>query len=199
MRYGVGNIYSIVSGLRRAGAEPVVVECIRNPGEWDGIVLPGVGAYQAASARLHDCARELGEALRMGAQLLGVCLGLQLVFTEGREAGEQGFGLALLPGKVERLVAAKLPHIGWSRVHRVPGRDCRLLEGVEDGEYFYYVHSYAYTRVEEPWVCAASRYGETLYAAVVEAPPVYGTQFHPERSGRQGRRVLENWVRLLRR
>jgi len=199
IRYGVGNIYSIVSGLRRAGVEPVVVDCLQDPGEWDGVVLPGVGAYPAASMRLHRCALEIREALRMGAQLLGVCLGLQLLFTDSREAGEHSYGLSLLPGTVEKLTAAKLPHIGWSRVYRVPGRDCWLLEGVEDGSHFYYVHSYAYTRVEEPWVCAVSRYGETVYAAVVEQPPVYATQFHPERSSRPGQRVLRNWVALLHR
>jgi len=196
LKYGVGNIFSIVSGLRRAGAEPVVVECLRSPGSWDGVVLPGVGAYAAAAERLHRCAFEIREALRMGAQLLGVCLGLQLLFEQSREAGEHSYGLSLLPGRVEKLVAPKLPHIGWSRVY--PRRGCRLLEGVPEGEYFYYVHSYAYTGVEEPWVCAVSRYGLSTFAAAVEKPPVYATQFHPERSSRAGRVVLENWVRLLR-
>jgi glutamine amidotransferase len=199
LKYGVGNIYSIVSGLRRAGAEPVVVDCLRSPGGWDGVVLPGVGAYEAASRRLHRCVWEIRDALSMGAQLLGVCLGLQLVFEESREAGLHSYGLGLLPGRVEKLTAPKLPHIGWSRVWRVPGRSCRLLEGVDDGGFFYYVHSYAYMGVDEPWVCAWSSYGLSRFAAVVEAPPVYATQFHPERSSRLGEAVLRNWVGLLRR
>lgn len=199
VKYGVGNIYSIVSGLRRAGAEPVVVDCIHDPGAWDGVVLPGVGAFEAASTRLHSCRMEIRDAVSMGAQLLGVCLGLQLLFEESREAGLHAYGLGLLPGRVEKLVAPKLPHIGWSRVWRLPGRDCMLLDGIEDGEFFYYVHSYAYTGIEEPWVCAASGYGLTWFAAVVEKPPVYATQFHPERSSRLGLRVLRNWVSLLRR
>ena len=199
IRYGVGNIHSIVSGLRRAGAEPVVVECLRDPGSWDGVVLPGVGAFEAAASRLEGCRLEIREALSMGAQLLGVCLGMQLLFEDSREAGLHSYGLGLLPGSVEKLVAWKLPHIGWSRVWRLPGRECSLLEGVEDGSFFYFVHSYAYTRTWEPWVCAWTGYHMTRFAAVVEKPPVYGTQFHPERSGRLGLRVLGNWVRLLRR
>jgi len=198
VKYGVGNIFSIVSGLRRAGAEPVVVDCVEDPGRWDGVVLPGVGAYAAAAERLHRCAWGIRDALSMGAQLLGVCLGLQLLFEESREVGEHSFGLGLLPGRVEKLVAPKLPHIGWSRVYPREG-GCRLLEGVRRGEFFYYVHSYAYMDVEAPWVCGVSRYGLSEFAAVVEAPPVYATQFHPERSSGPGLRVLQNWVGILRR
>ncbi len=200
LKYGVGNIYSIVSGLRRAGAEPRVVDCIRDPRVWDGLVLPGVGAHEAAARRLHGCAGEIRDALTMGAQLLGICLGLQLLFEESREAGLHSYGLGLLPGRVEKLVAPKLPHIGWSRVRPAPGgRWCSILEDVEPGSYFYFVHSYAYTSVEEPWVCATSGYGLTEFAAAVEKPPVYATQFHPERSSRLGAAVLRRWVELLRR
>ena len=198
IKYGVGNIHSIVSGLRRAGGDPVVVDCIREPGAWDGVVLPGVGAFEAAAARLERCRRELLESLSMGAQLLGVCLGMQLLFEESREEGFQAYGLGLLPGRVEKLVAPKLPHIGWSRVYP-RDRGCGLLEGVEPGERFYFVHSYAYTSTGQPWVCAVSGYGLTRFAAAVEKPPIYATQFHPERSSKPGLRVLRNWVRELRR
>lgn len=199
IRYGVGNIYSITSGLRRAGAEPVVVDCFRDPGSWDGIVLPGVGAYEAATRRLHSCVTEIRDALRMGAQLLGICLGMQLLFEESREAGLHSYGLSLLPGRVEKLVAPKLPHIGWSRVVEAPGgRWCSILEGIEPGSFMYFVHSYAYTDTDKPWVCSASSYGLTSFAAAIEAPPLYATQFHPERSSRLGIQVLRNWVRLLR-
>jgi len=199
VKYGVGNIYSITSALRRAGAEVEVVECIAEPGAWDGIVLPGVGAYEAASSRLHRCASQIREALAMGAQLLGICLGMQLLFEDSREAGLHAYGLGLLPGTVEKLAAWKLPHIGWSRVRIPPRGGCRLLEGVEDGEFFYYVHSFAYMDTRQPWVCAVSGYGLSTFAAAVEKPPIYGTQFHPERSGRRGLVVLRNWVTALRR
>ncbi|RUM46581.1 MAG: imidazole glycerol phosphate synthase subunit HisH [Hyperthermus sp.] len=199
IKYGVGNIYSMVSGLRRAGGEPHIVGCIRDPGEWDGIVLPGVGAFEAATARLHECSTEIREALRMGAQLLGVCLGLQLLLNDSREEGFHSYGLSMLPGTVTKLVAPKLPHIGWSPIRRIDGRSCSLLDGIEDGERFYFVHSYALAETRSPWICALSTYGFTEFAAVIEQPPLYATQFHPERSGKAGLRVLTNWVSMLRR
>ncbi len=195
VKYGVGNIYSVRAGLERQGASPVVVSSLGEAARSniDALVFPGVGAYPAASRRILGEREELAKLLENGVPVLGICLGMQLFFEESEEGGK---GLGLLRGRVERLEAPKLPHIGWTRV-RIIG-ESELLEGVPDNTYMYFVHSYAYKNTEAPWVRAIASYGED-FAAVVEEPPLYGTQFHPERSGRHGSRVLGNFVRLVRR
>ncbi len=194
LRYGVGNIYSVKAGLERAGAEVEVVYTLEGLGEVDGVVLPGVGSYAAASRALEP---EKGRLLRLadrGVAVLGICLGMQLFFEESEEGGS--WGLGVLPGVVRRLRAEKLPHIGWSRVH--PVRDSLLLRGVEPGTYFYFVHSYAVLDTDGPWVTSVAGYCDSVFAATVERHPFYGAQFHPEKSGGQGLRVLRNFVSMLR-
>ena len=195
VKYGVGNIYSVRAGLERQGASTLIVtslgEAARN--NVDGVVLPGVGAYPAASRRILGEKDLLLDLLDKGVTVLGICLGMQLFFEESDEGGK---GLGLLPGRVEKLRAPKLPHIGWTRISVRTGSE--LLEGVPDKAYMYFVHSYAYKDLGKPWVKATASYGEE-FAAVVENPPLYGTQFHPERSGKHGARVLSNYIRLVKR
>jgi len=193
LKYGVGNIYSVVSALRRVGAEAYVALSVSEALKADAIVLPGVGTYSAAMRRVGGARHQLVEAVEEGTPILGICLGMQLFFEESEEGGR---GLSLLPGRVVRLKASKLPHMGWSLV-RVKASSL-LLEGVGDGAYFYFMHSYALTNTASPWVKAVAVHGQE-FAAVVEKPPLYGTQFHPERSGRRGLTVLSNFIREVRR
>ena len=159
-----------------------------------GLVLPGVGAFATAAAALH--AHGLDEAVlafaRSGRPMLGVCLGFQLLFTDSDE-GDGGNGLGLIPGTVRRLDAGrgKVPHMGWNRLHLT--RDSRLLDGLTEGEYAYFVHSYAVTPVDAGVVVATTDHGGEVVAAV-EAGNVCGTQFHPEKSGPAGLRVYANFV-----
>ena len=192
-KYGVGNIHSVASALRALGAQPMVLE---EPGEgigeYDALILPGVGNYGAAVRRLQGTRDTIVDYVRSGGSVLGICLGMQLLYEESEEA--PGRGLGLLQGRVVRLDAPKLPHIGWTRVYKEG--ESRLLEGVGQGEYFYFVHSYAVTR-PGPEARAYAEYEGNRFAALVEKPPIYGTQFHPERSGPPGRRVLKNFIKEL--
>ncbi|BEP17956.1 imidazole glycerol phosphate synthase subunit HisH [Pyrofollis japonicus] len=193
LKYGVGNIYSVKAGFERLGVSVKVSETLRDAGEIDALILPGVGAYPAATRRLREERSLLNKLLENNIPVLGICLGMQLFFEESEEGGR---GLGLLPGRVTRLRAPKLPHIGWTRTFML--RDSELLRGVENGSYMYYVHSYAYTNTAPGWVKAYSAHGES-FAAVIEKHPLYGTQFHPERSGRKGSLVLRNFVEAVKR
>lgn len=191
--YGAGNLRSLSSALMRAGADPVVtvdpVELRRAP----LAVIAGVGHVESAAAGL--ARNGLDEALRSraaaGLPLAGVCVGLQLLFEESEEGGR---GLGLLPGQVRRLTSRRVPHMGWNTLE-VSG-DGKLLAGA-DGEDVYFAHSYA-AQPEKPGHTIATVEHDGLVAAAVEAGNVCGFQFHPERSGHAGARVLENLVRWSR-
>lgn len=196
-KYGVGNIHSVRSALERLGVQASVLESMEGGlGEYDALILPGVGNFGAAARRLEGSGNIVREFAGEGRPILGICLGMQLLYERSDEAPLKR-GLGMIGGWVRRMPVRKLPHIGWSRVW--PRGDSELLENVRGGEYFYFVHSYAVMDVSSPHVLAWSEYEGARFASVVEAPPLYGTQFHPERSGKAGRRVLENFVRLVRR
>ena len=184
--YGAGNLRSLCSGLALAGADPVVSADPREVLEAPLAVIAGVGNGCSAAAGLR--ARGLDEALReraaAGRPLLGVCVGLQLLFEELDEGGR---GLGLFKGPVRRLQAACVPHMGWNRLEL--RRPSAVLAGL-DGEDVYFAHSYA-SRPEEPVTVAEVDHDGPVVAAV-ERGALAGVQFHPERSAAAGRRVLEN-------
>ncbi len=192
--YGVGNLRSVERALMQAGAEPVVSADPARLAECDGLVLPGVGAFAVAAVTLRD--RGLDTVIRAmvgdGRPILGVCLGFQLLFDESDE-GSGGAGLGLLPGRVRRIDArrGKVPQMGWNRLTMT--RPSCLLDGLDDGEYVYFVHSYAATPDVRTDVAATTDYGGELVAAI-ERGAVHGTQFHPEKSGAAGLRVYANFA-----
>jgi glutamine amidotransferase len=197
VKYGVGNIYSITSALRRLGVRVDVVSGeLKRLHEYDAVILPGVGSYPAAMKRLKAWGVEhLLDYVSSGGIVLGICLGMQLLFQKSSEGGEVR-GLGLLPGTVDKLKARKLPHMGWSKVYRL--RECSLLSGLELPAYFYFMHSYGVHSYSLDYSCGVASYGESTFLAVVEKPPIYGTQFHPERSGLSGLAVLRNFIRVVR-
>ena len=187
--YGVGNLHSVRRALEHWGARPVVTGDQAELGRADGVVLPGVGAFAPALRRLQEggLGRRVVEMARRGVPVLGVCLGYQLLFDESEEAGRHA-GLGLLPGRVVEVESApRLPVIGWCRTRQTDFSP--LWSGVDDGSYFYYVHSY--TPVGADGAIGAT--GHAPAAAAARAN-VMGTQFHPEKSGDAGLRVYANFL-----
>jgi imidazole glycerol-phosphate synthase subunit HisH len=194
--YGMGNLRSAEKALERSGARPTITEDHATIRACDGAVLPGVGAFPKAMRNVRE--RELdgliGELLAGGMPMLGICLGMQLLFETTTE-NEGAWGLGLLGGRVERLPAPglKVPHIGWNVVRWE--RRTALVENLPDESPFYFVHSFAPTGVADEDVLGVSRYGEAFVCAV-ERAPVYGVQFHPEKSSVHGLQLLQNFTSI---
>ncbi len=199
--YGSGNVHSAAKALAAAGAEVSLTNDKNLLLESAGLVIPGVGAFDAVmnSLRALDVAGIIDKRLTSGKAVLGICVGMQVLFESGVEnGGADGFGQ--WPGVVEKLSAPILPHMGWTQVEADP--QSTLFRGL-DGERFYFVHSYAVKKweldIQSPFKKAAVSYathGEKFLAAV-ENGPLSATQFHPEKSGKAGLRLLENWVASL--
>ena len=196
--YGLGNLKSVACAFRRVGCEAIVTSEAKEIFAADGVVLPGVGAFEKAMENLN--ALGLADALRRIAggekPFLGICLGLQLLFERSREHGLHD-GLAVLRGEVVRFSAAmKVPHMGWNQVSIAKGSP--LFDGVPDRSYFYFAHSYHVEPSDQSVILGRTDYGKP-YVSAVSRGNTFGLQFHPEKSGRVGLQVIENFARLARR
>lgn len=191
---GVGNLGNLRRALEHLGAEAEITRDPQQIAAARRVFLPGVGAFRPPRETLRGGMEEaLREALSGGGWLLGICVGFQLLFDEGEEHGRCD-GLGLLPGAVTRLPGnVPLPHIGWNRL--VTEAAHPLLEGLDHGSFFYFVHSFAPVCVPEEVVIARARHGSS-FAAVAGRERVFGTQFHPEKSGRNGLRLLNNFLEM---
>jgi imidazole glycerol-phosphate synthase subunit HisH len=192
--YGMGNLRSVEKALERVGAEPRVTadqEAVRAA---DGVILPGVGAFPKAMRNLRELELDvlIAERLAAGVPTLGICLGLQLLF-EASSENEGAWGLGLLQGRVDRLPAPglKVPHIGWNAVRW--SRASRLTADLPDECPFYFVHTFAPIPTADEDVLGTAVYGEPFTCAV-EHEPLYGVQFHPEKSSVHGLKLLENFA-----
>ena len=200
--YGSGNLRSAERALARAGAEVTVTADLSAALEADGLVVPGVGAYAACMAGLRSVGgpRLIDQRLAGGRPVLGVCVGMQVLFDSGVEHGVATPGCGEWPGVVERLEATVVPHMGWNTVEAAPGSV--LFRGVE-AERFYFVHSYAVRRWElnagERFAAPKVTWAEhgDRFVAAVENGALAATQFHPEKSGDAGAQLLENWLEQL--
>ena len=192
--YGSGNLRSAERALVRVGAQVTVTADLGAAADCDGLVVPGVGAFAACMQGIEAVGggAVMRERVASERPVLGICVGMQVLFERGLEHGEQTEGLAMLPGDVTRLTAPVVPHMGWNTVEVAPRS--ALFAGVEQ-ERFYFVHSYAAREVPEALV-TTSEHGER-FAAAVERGVLCATQFHPEKSGDAGAHLLENWVRSL--
>lgn len=194
--YGVGNLRSVAKALERVGAEVAMVSEPAAIGAADGLLLPGVGAFPNAIERLRalELDRAVAERAAAGTPVLGICLGFQLLFDRSSELGGAA-GLGLVEGEVTGLRAPglKVPHIGWEPVRwERPGE---LGEGIADGTPFYFVHSYAARPSAPGDVLGSARHGER-FACAIARPPLYGVQFHPEKSSAAGLRLLRNFAAI---
>ncbi len=191
--YGVGNLFSIRSSFARIGAEVVVTADKKIIDNADRIMLPGVGAFCDAAARLRETGlgELVKEEVKKGKPVMGICLGMQLLFERSYEYGEHE-GLGILKGQVIPMKgyvdpALKVPHIGWNSLH-IERENGKLLKYCKEGDYVYYVHSYFASNCKDS-VVATSEYSKPLTAAV-ERENVFGCQFHPEKSGEVGLNIL---------
>lgn len=200
--YGSGNVHSAVKALDAAGADTTLTrdrDAVLNA---DGLVVPGVGAFTAVMTQLREVRGDelIERRLAGGRAVLGICVGMQILFERGVEHGIDTEGLGEWPGTVTQLDAPVLPHMGWNTVEAAP--DSTLFAGIED-ERFYFVHSYAatewsleaYGAFNAPRVTWAT-HGQRFVAAV-ENGPLSATQFHPEKSGEAGLHLLRNWIATL--
>jgi glutamine amidotransferase len=201
--YGSGNVRSAVRAVERAGADVVLTSDAKVVADADGLVVPGVGAYEACMKGLLevDGVRLIERRLVANKPVLGICVGMQILFGEGIEHGVQTDGCGQWPGTVERLQAPIVPHMGWNTVQ--PPADSLMFEGIAD-ERFYFVHSYgvrdwvlsrppAFVQAKVTWTA----YGDERFVSAVEDGPLWAAQFHPEKSGDAGKRLLSNWIQTL--
>ncbi len=202
--YGFGNIRSAQRALQRAGADAEVTADFEAALNADGLVVPGVGAFAACMAGLRKVRGDMviGRRRAGSRPVLGICVGMQVLFAEGVEHGERTEGCGEWPGMVRRLDAPVLPHMGWNTVDPPPAS--RLFAGIGDGTRFYFVHSYAATALPLPEshlmtapLITWATHGEPFIAAV-ENGPLSATQFHPEKSGDAGAALLANWLESVR-
>lgn len=200
--YSSGNVHSACRALEQAGAEVVLTSDRRIALEADGLLVPGVGAFSAVMEKLTaiGAGAVIDQRLAAGRHVLGICVGMQVMFERGLEHGVDAEGLGQWPGTVSKLDAPTLPNIGWSKVQ--PSVESKLFKGIEH-EHFYFVHSYAAKawelQIDRPFIPAAltwAEHGDTFLAAV-ENGPLSATQFHPEKSGEAGLQLLRNWISTL--
>ena len=192
--YGSGNLRSAERALAKVGANVEVTADPDRARNCDGLVVPGVGAFAACMDGIHNVAGDdvVQTRVSAGRPVLGICVGMQVLYETGDEHGVETTGIGVLPGRIETLRAPVLPHMGWNTVDVAP--DSRLFDGVEH-ERFYFVHSFA-ARPSGAGE-SLSTHGETTFVAAVERGRLAATQFHPEKSGDAGLQLLRNWVGSL--
>lgn len=191
--YGVGNLLSLKTALEKAGLAASIGITAQELAKADAIALPGVGNFSAAAAKLDPVKETIKNKIEEGTPLLGICLGLQLFFEESEEG--PGKGLALFKGKNVWLPnTVKVPHMGWNTLNIVKPND--LFEGIAESAYVYFVHSLYPVPDDEGIVCAQTEYG-TTFASAVASKCIYGTQFHPEKSGEIGLAILNNFAKTV--
>ncbi|MER0105243.1 imidazole glycerol phosphate synthase subunit HisH [Corynebacterium sp. KPL2895] len=201
--YGAGNIRSAQRALERVGAEVTVTADPYQALEADGLLVPGVGAFDACMKGLRavNGPRVIGQRLAGERPVMGICVGMQVLFDAGFEHGIPSTGCGEWPGTVERLQSDVLPHMGWNTVE-MPD-DSAMFAGLNAGERFYFVHTYGVRRWEletvitRPPLVSWSTHAGDSFVAAVENGALWATQFHPEKSGDAGAQLLENWMQTL--
>ncbi len=196
MNYGVGNLRSIKRGLEKSGAQVQITHSIKELRSSDAIVLPGVGAFAPAVKNLVPITDVVTETMEADKPILGVCLGLQLLFTRSSEGGSIR-GLDFISGDIVKLPeSVKIPQMGWNTIdftHAHP-----LLEGVKNHSYVYFVHSY-YPQPSDPKVIIATTEYGVKFSSIVAKKNLFATQFHPEKSSKTGLTILKNFVKIVER
>ena len=194
--YGSGNLRSAQRALARVGADVTVTPDLHAAAEADALVVPGVGAYAACMAGIDalSAGAVIADRIADGRPVLGICVGMQVLFERGEEHGVVTKGLGLLPGAVTRLDARRVPHMGWNTVAAPEGS--AMFAGLPADTRFYFVHSYAARPADGQGLVALTVH-DGPFVAAVERGPLWATQFHPEKSGDAGATLLRNWIEML--
>lgn len=202
--YGSGNLRSAHRAIARVGADVTITNDPREVLAADGLLVPGVGAFAACMRGLTaiNGPRLIGERLAGSRPVMGICVGMQILFEHGVEHGEDAAGCGEWPGVVERLDADILPHMGWNTIDAAPGS--AMFVGIDESTRFYFVHSYGVQRWEfpeggitTPPLVSWATHQTARFVAAVENGPLWATQFHPEKSGDAGAELLKNWLAQL--
>ena len=202
--YGSGNLRSAHRAIARVGADVTITNDPREVLAADGLLVPGVGAFAACMRGLKaiNGPRLIGERLAGSRPVMGICVGMQILFEHGVEHGEDAAGCGEWPGVVERLDADILPHMGWNIIDAAP--DSAMFAGIDESTRFYFVHSYGVQRWEfpeggitTPPLVSWAPHQSARFVAAVENGPLWATQFHPEKSGDAGAELLKNWLAQL--
>ncbi len=194
--YGAGNLFSVKNALDYLHIETMITANPADLNAADGLILPGVGAFRDAMTMLNNSGftEAIKQQTAAGKPLLGICLGMQMLFEKGYEFGETD-GLGLIPGCVQLIDGGglKIPHMGWNDLTVL--HDCALSEGVQDGDYVYFVHSYR-AETNDDYISCYTTYNEKIPGLVFHNN-IYGAQFHPEKSGQVGMTILKNFAKLV--
>lgn len=191
--YGMGNIFSIRNALEKVEAEVKVIALPKELDNADGVIIPGVGSFGEGMKQLLPFEEKITSAIESGIPFLGICLGMQILFEKSQESPDSGFGI--IKGGVIRLPHKVLvPQMGWNELNIK--RDIDLLGGIEDGDFFYFVHSYHCVPEDTGVVAATTEYG-TDVVAVIAQDNLFAVQFHPEKSGEKGLLLLKNFLRYI--
>lgn len=204
--FGMGNLFSVQQACRIVGIDGEITSHWKAVSKADAVILPGVGAFGTAMQRLKelDLIKPLIDVAQSNRPLLGICLGMQLLMTQSHEFGLYE-GLDILPGEVVRFSSPtkpertfKVPHTGWSQIYQSETSwNGSLLEGIPDGEYMYFIHSYYINPKDSSITMSISHYGNTTFCSSIRKHNVFGCQFHPERSGGQGLTIYNNLANML--
>jgi len=196
--YGMGNLRNVQKGFEKIGFEAQLTRNQKEIGSASAIVLPGVGAFKDCMENLekYGLIEPLLGSIESGKPYLGICLGLQILFSESEEFGSHK-GLDLIRGKVVKFKPDpehKVPHMGWNTIEKE--KEVPMLQGVESGDFFYFVHSYYVIPEEAEWTSTFTTYGKPFVSSIWKEN-LFATQFHPEKSQQKGLRILENFVKML--
>jgi len=193
--YGAGNLFSLKAAFERNGAESVsIVHDLKNLGKFDGLVLPGVGNFDPAIKSIEHDSEILIKSVDQGIPVLGICLGMEMLFNKSEEGTLDG--LKILDGEVIMLPKqrVKIPHMGWNNIEII-NKESKLLENIENSSWVYFVHSYHVSPKNKSIVAANSKYGISI-SALIEKGNLFGTQFHPEKSGMVGSAMIKNFLKV---
>lgn len=196
--YGMGNLKSVYNALVKINCPCIISSDIEEIRKADKLILPGVGAFKDCMDNLNrvKLVEIIKEEVKKGKPLLGICLGMQVLFEKGYE-GEERLGLGLLKGSIQKMedTTVKIPHIGWNNLER--NKEDNLLKGIKENPYVYYVHSYRATDYDNADLIGYSMYGDLKIPGLFRKGNIIGAQFHPEKSGEDGLNILRNFKELL--